>query len=42
MFRKILLVILVMALAAPVVACGRKSAPKPPDDAPSRRTYPAG
>lgn len=41
--NRLILGLLLLALAAPLAACGKKGPPKPPsgDEAPYPRTYPA-
>ena len=41
--RRLILAALILALAAPLAACGKKGDPRPPsgDNAPFPRTYPA-
>lgn len=40
MVRKLLVLLLVALLAAPVVGCGRKGKPERPEDSRFPRTYP--
>ena len=40
MAKKLLIVLLVLAMASPLVACGRKSRPEPPPDSTYPRQYP--
>ncbi len=40
MLRKLLLLVFLLGLAAPLAACGKKSSPKQPDDATYPRQYP--
>ena len=40
MIRRFLIVLLVLAMAVPVVACGRKSAPEHPPGAEYPRKFP--
>ena len=40
MIRKILLIALVLGLAAPIAACGRKSAPQAPPGSEYPKKYP--
>ncbi|MBT7771846.1 MAG: hypothetical protein HN705_17750 [Rhodospirillales bacterium] len=39
-WRKALLVALVVVMASPLVGCGRKSSPEPPEDSKFPRIYP--
>ena len=41
MLRRLLILALVLALAAPLAACGRKAAPAPPEGSDYPRKYPA-
>ena len=41
MTRRLLILALVLALAAPLAACGRKGAPMPPEGSEYPRKYPA-
>ncbi len=41
MLRRLLILALVLALASPLVACGRKGAPVPPEGSEYPRKYPA-
>ena len=40
MLRKLLVLVLVLAMAAPLGACGRKSSPQHPPDSEYPRQYP--
>ena len=40
MIRKIVIVMLILALASPLAACGRKSSPKQPEGSDHPRQYP--
>ena len=40
MLRRLIFAVLVLALASPLAACGRKSAPEPPPDSERREQYP--
>ncbi len=39
--RRLLVMVLVLALAAPLASCGRKGSPEPPPDSEYPRQYPA-
>ena len=41
MLRRLLILALIVALTAPLTACGRKSAPVPPEGSEYPRKYPA-